>query len=66
MVLNMNYWYELILEVWNGHTLTKAEVRCGSDILLITDGYEDGEKAKIAAEFFIEGLKFARLREGHN
>lgn len=56
----INYWYELIVENYQDNVLTKAEIRCNSDVMMITDGYLDSEKAKIAAEYFIQGIKFAK------
>jgi hypothetical protein len=54
------YWYELIIENYQDKVLTKAEIKCNSDVMMITDGYLDPEKAKIAAEYFIHGIKCAR------
>jgi hypothetical protein len=56
----MEPWIELVEEKHLQKTFTRAIVRFGSDILKVTDAYEEAETAKTVAESFIEGIDIMR------
>jgi hypothetical protein len=51
-----NYWFEL----WEINDIWGADIYANSDSIYNLDGYGTEDKASIAAQSFIDGIKFAR------
>lgn len=58
----INFWHEIRIE--ENKTMNKTcyvgVVRANSDIIMETDGYLSDKDAKLACEYFIQGIRYAR------